>query len=88
MTEEEQARRDAEAIKLMDLIDSNLPEELSDEAVVAICNTLISSYAPDARAAGLWVMTLAQMVADSYRADTGGECMCDNCVTERKRNAN
>jgi hypothetical protein len=46
MTEEEQARRDAEAIALLDLIDSNLPEELSDEAVVAICNTLISSYAP------------------------------------------
>lgn len=88
MTEEEQARRDEEAIKLMDLIDSNLPEELSDEAVVAICQSLITSYAADARTASLWVITLAQMVADKYRTDTGGECMCDNCVTERKRNAN
>lgn len=74
--------------KFAEAVAEQLPPSMSTENVVGLCYTLLTSYAADMKTAGTWLAMLTRVVVDHYRTDTDGECMCDACVAERKRNIN
>lgn len=83
---------ETKTVQFLDFLETNLPDELPGEGVVAACDMLIRSYAPDPQSALAWVTTLIAYLAKNYAEETAtetdGECMCDTCTAERKANAN
>ena len=71
-----------------DIILSGMPDALNDTTLIRIIGSLITAYKPD-QAAAMELMTVIMALTENYyaAAETGGECMCADCVAHRKENS-
>lgn len=85
MTEKTPEQIDADTEAFLDHVMAGMPESMPPEHIAYLLHMLIVSYCRDGVDAGLITLQLATLVRDYYSNDTeDGECMCDECITQRK----
>ena len=72
--------------KYLRLMLDNMPEVLSEAALIRIIGVLLTSFSDDPHAASK-LLTITHKLCMQYYAASGAECMCDDCVAHRKANS-
>lgn len=79
---------DADTEAFLEHVIAGMPESMPPEHIAYLLHTIVVSYCRDGVDAGLITLQLATLVRDHYSDDTDdGECVCDECVAQRKTKA-
>jgi hypothetical protein len=87
MTNKTPEQIEAEADAFVDHVTANLPDSLQTHHILRLMGTTLTSYSDDLADANRVMLELLLLVHGFYKQETGGECMCDTCVAQRKANA-
>ena len=71
-----------------DIVVSGMPDTMNDTNLIRIVGSLITAYKPDHAAATALMVHIMGLITQYYAAvETDGECMCPECIRERKSSA-
>ena len=68
------------------LVLDHMPDRLSEADIIKIMGVLITSFVEGPHDAST-LLTITHGLCMQYYAETGTECMCDECVAHRKQTA-